>query len=227
MDKDWRDWVASVFIMAVVATLIYAGGGYVAEWVNPRLKAPLKQQRAIHPDLYVYHRKSYVSSAASAEKLIGKPLWVKEGYRWLYGPGEKTFEPLEKIVATAVRQEGEDTLIEFEKGERLYATKISAGNFFYVDEIFLIEDPRELYAHWTAQDWKKIEAHQVELGMTEYQAAFALGAGRLGRYSPGGALRIVEYALRQSAGLPALRLTFKDGLVTNIERIAADEQGPP
>ena len=59
--------------------------------------------------------------------------------------------------------------------------------------------------------------------MTEYQAAFALGAGRLGRYSPGGALRIVDYTLRQSAGLPALRVTFEDGLVTKIEPMAAGE----
>ena len=223
MDKDWRDWVGSVFVMAVIAALVYAGVSYIAEWANPRLKAPRRQERTIHPDLYVFHPKSYVSSAASAEKLIGRPLWVKEGYRRLYDPGEQTFEPLEKIIPTGVREEGEDTLLEFEKADRLYATKIATGELFYVDEIFLIEDPRKLFDHWTAEDWKKVDAHQVDLGMTEYQAAFALGAGRLGRYSPGGALRIVDYTLRQSAGLPALRVTFKEGLVIKIEPIAADE----
>ncbi len=217
MGKDWRDWVGSVFVMAVIAALVYAGVGYVAEWVNPRLKAPRRQERAIHPDLHVFHPKSYVSSAASAEKLIGRPLWVKEGYRRLYGAGEQTFEPLEKIIPTGVRREGEDTFLEFEKAGRLYTSQIGTGELFYVDEIFLIEDPRKLFDHWTAEDWKKVDAHQVDLGMTEYQAAFALGAGRLGRYSPGGAMRIVDYTLRQSAGLPAVRVTFEDGFVTKIE----------
>ena len=222
MNRDWRDWIGSVFVMAVIAALVYAGVSYVAEWVDPRLKAPRQQERAIHPDLHVFHPKSYVSSAASAEKLIGRPLWVKEGYRWLYDPGEQTFEPLEKIVPTGVRRQGEDTLLEFEKADRSYTTKIATGELFYVDEIFLIKDPRQLFEHWAAEDWKKIDAHQVNLGMTEYQAAFALGAGRLGRYSPGGALRIIDYTLRQSDGLPALRVTFEDGLVSKIEPIAGE-----
>ena len=223
MEKDWREWVASVFVMAVIAALIYASVGYIAEWVNPRLKPPRQQERTVHPDLYVFHPKSYVSNAASAEKLIGRPLWVKEGYRWIYEPGEQTFEPLEKIIPTAVRTRGEDTLLEFERADRLCAIKIATSEFFYVDEIFLLEDPRELYDHWTAEDWKKVDAQQVDLGMTDYQAAFALGAGRLGRYSPGGAVRIVDYTFRRSVGLPALRVTFKQGLVIKIEPIAADE----
>ena len=223
MEKEWRDWVGSVFVMAVIVALVYAAVGSIAEWANPRLKPPRKQERTIHPDLYVYHPKSYVDSAASAEELIGRTLWVMEGYRWIYEPGEQTFEPLEKIVPTGVRSRGEQTLLEFERDGRTHTVAIGTGERFYVDAIFLLKNPHELYAHWTPADWEKIEAYRVEPGMTEYQTAFALGAGSLARYSPGGALRILDYTFRRSAGLPALRVTFMDGLVTKVEPLGADE----
>ena len=47
----------------------------------------------------------------------------------------------------------------------------------YSDEIFFIEDPRELYKHWPPDIWKAIDEHRVQPGMNELQASFAIGAG--------------------------------------------------
>ena len=62
-----------------------------------------------------------------------------------------------------------------------YAAPIGAekgGDFkIYSDDIFFIEDPRELYKHWPADVWQKIDAHEVQAGMSELQASFAIGLG--------------------------------------------------
>ena len=43
--------------------------------------------------------------------------------------------------------------------------------------MFFIEDPHELYKHWPAEVWQKIDAHEVQAGMSELQASFAIGMG--------------------------------------------------
>jgi len=35
----------------------------------------------------------------------------------------------------------------------------------------------DLYKHWPADVWKKIDAHEVQAGMSELQASFSIGAG--------------------------------------------------
>jgi hypothetical protein len=47
----------------------------------------------------------------------------------------------------------------------------------YSDNIFFIEDPRDLYKHWPADVWKAVDEHRVQPGMNELQASFALGVG--------------------------------------------------
>ena len=46
-----------------------------------------------------------------------------------------------------------------------------------VDEMFLLQDPHELYNHWPKTIWESVDRHEVTKGMSELQAAFALGAG--------------------------------------------------
>ena len=45
------------------------------------------------------------------------------------------------------------------------------------DEIFFIEDPRELYKHWSTEVWEAVDEHRVLPGMNELQTSFALGLG--------------------------------------------------
>ena len=88
-----------------------------------------------------------------------------------------------------------------------YAAPIGAvkGSDFkiYTDEIFFIEDPHDLYKHWPADVWKKIDAHEVQAGMSELQASFAIGMGapegsgdygwRTLHYANGGKPLVISY----------------------------------
>ncbi|MFZ3342043.1 MAG: hypothetical protein WA213_14250 [Terriglobales bacterium] len=47
----------------------------------------------------------------------------------------------------------------------------------YSDNIFFIEDPHELYKHWSADVWKAVDEHRVLPGMNELQTSFAVGVG--------------------------------------------------
>jgi len=69
----------------------------------------------------------------------------------------------------------------FDLDAKSYAVPIGAekGDDFkiYSDDAFFIEDPRQLYKHWPVDVWKAIDAHQVQRGMSELQASFAIGLG--------------------------------------------------
>lgn len=215
-------WVHTVSVslkIGLVVAAVYLGAVYYQRWTSSLVERSEPQQVKRPADYYVYPPRSYVSDAASARKLIGKPLWVKEGYRWTYQPGDVTFEPLEKIIPTEVRERGGEVLLEFQKNGQTCLVPIGSKQGFYVDEIFFLKDPRELFDHWTPEIWQKVEARQVEPGMTEYQAAFALGAGNVVRTSPDQSSRVVDYTLRRVAGLQPLRVTFTDGIVERIQEL--------
>ena len=217
MTRDWKDWLQGIGKIGVALALVYLGYVYLERWSRAPVQPNQPQKVTIHPDLYVYLPKSYVSSLESARKLVGKPLWVKEGYRWNYKPGDKTLGPIEKIVPSGVRARGGNVLLEFEKEGKSYTVAVSAGNYFYVDEVFFLKDPHELYGHWSDEDWQKIRAHQVEEGMTVSQVTFAAGAGQIVRSSPGGKTRIVDYTLGKEYGVPPVRVTFRDGIAGQVE----------
>jgi hypothetical protein len=100
---------------------------------------------------------------------------------------------------------------------KTYAVPIGAfkgGDFkIYSDDVFFIEDPRELYKHWPADVWKKIDAHEVQAGMNELQASFAIGAGvpegsgdygwRTLRYANGGKPLAITYQNDKAVAIKA------------------------
>ena len=219
-DSDWKDWLLGAGKIGIALVLVYLGYTYLERWSSAPVQPNQPAKVTIHPDLYVYLPKSYVSGLESARKLVGKPLWVREGYRWNYQPGDKTLGPIEKIVPSGVRAIGANVVLEFEREGESCTVPISVGDHFYVDEVFFSKDPRELYNHWTDEDWQKVEAHKVEVGMTETQVNFAAGAGQIVRSSPGGKTRIVEYSLGTEAGVPPKRVTFHDGIAGQVEPLS-------
>jgi hypothetical protein len=50
-----------------------------------------------------------------------------------------------------------------------------ASYTFSTDDIFFYDDPHKLFSHWTPDQWAAIDAHKVVPGMSERQAALALG----------------------------------------------------
>ena len=217
MTRDWKDWLLGVGKIGIAFALVYLGYVYLERWSRAPVQRNQPRKVTIQPDLYVYLPKSYVSTLESARKLVGKPLWVREGYRWNYEPGDKTLGPIEKIMPTGVRSSGGNVLLEFEKDGESCSVPISTGNRFFVDAVFFLKDPRELYSHWSDEDWQKIAAHQVEKGMTETQVTFAAGVGQNIRSSPGGITRVVDYTLGKEEGVPPVRVTFREGIADQVE----------
>jgi len=136
----------------------------------------------------------------SAKQLTQQPVWVKEGYRYTYYPYDPTRRrtdfsheagrllPIQRLEikdvvtdATPGSADQRQVMAVFEQEGKSYTVPIGSlqgGNYhIYSDEIFYIQDPRELYRHWPPAIWEAIVQHQVKPGMNEYQADFAIGMG--------------------------------------------------
>ena len=217
MKRDWIQAVQALLKLGLVATGIYLAFVYYDRW-SARLPVEERREQLLkNPDYYVFPPRSYVSDLASARKLVGKPLWVKEGYRWTYEPDDKPLGPLEKIVPTAVRQRGGEVVIDFEKHGKRATMPIGSQVGFVVDELFFIEDPREIFKHWTAEDWEKIEAHKAETGMTEYQITSAIGGGSLVPSLSSAKRRVVDYKLCALDDISPVRVYYDEGVAERVE----------
>ncbi len=187
---------------------------------------------ALDPDYYVTPKKLHPEDLKDAKELTRQPVWVRDGYRYAYYPyaGHSDFEhpagtlgPIEKLDIKDVvldRTPGspsqKQVMAVFEKDGKRYAFPVGVndnGDYkIYSDDILFIQDPRELYKHWSADVWKAIDNHEVKPGMNEIQAFFAVGVGSpegTGMSNP----RIVDFP---DNGHP-LRVTFTNGKATEIQ----------
>lgn len=220
-DSMWWYWVRLGVKAAVVLGVFYVTYHF---YERNRIKnMTLREEPAqikLPDDAYVFVPKSYVVDMESAQrKLIGKPLWVKEGFRWAYQPGDRLFGPLERIVPTRVSAQGGEARIHFSQGGKEASFVIGRPDRVLVDDIFFIKDPMEIYDHWTEEQWSQVEDGVVEVGMSEIQIGFALGVGQVVRQSPGAATRILEYRQCKEAGLAPVRVTYKRHVAAEIEPI--------
>ncbi len=218
-EQNWVRVVSASLKVGIVAALLYVGAVFLerrwAQWEGSGEPRTIE----LHPDLYVHPKKTYVSTFETArKKLTGMPLWVKEGWRWsCEDDGERLLEPIERVTPERVFERDDRIWIAFERETGPCEVAISVAGRIYVDEIFFIEDPRELFSHWPAEDWAKIEAHQVEPGMSEYQAAFALGVGRVRESSNNRRFRVVEYSACEKAGVAPVVIRYVDGYADTID----------
>ncbi|MGZ4845617.1 MAG: hypothetical protein ACXV8M_11650 [Candidatus Angelobacter sp.] len=82
---------------------------------------------------------------------------------------------------------------------------------FSANDLFFYEDPHELYKHWPADIWSAIDQHQAKQGMSELQAAFALGANMSADGGDYGN-RTIEFA---NAG-KSVTVTFEKNKATTV-----------
>lgn len=196
------------------------------------LAAPKRPEVALDPDYYVTPKKLHPQDLKDAKELTKQPVWVREGYHYTYYPysGRSDFKhsagtlgPIEKLDIKDVvldRTPGSATQKQvtavFEKNGKRYAFPIGIddhGDYkIYSDDMLFIQDPHQLYKHWSPDVWKAIDSHEVKPGMNELQAWFAIGVGSpegTGMSNP----RIVNFP---NNGHP-LRVTFTDGKATDIQ----------
>lgn len=221
-----------VLLVAIVAAGINLYRYFRARQVQ--IVAPQQTTVALDPDYYVTPKKLHPQDLKDAKELTKQPVWVRGGYQYTYYPynGHSDFDhpagtlgPIEKLEIKDVvldRTPGgpssqKQVMAVFEKDGKRYAFPIGVddrgGYKIYSDEILYIQDPRDLYKHWSADTWKAIDEHQVKPGMNELQAFFAIGVGTpegTGLSNP----RIVDFP---NNGHP-VRVAFTDGKATDIQQ---------
>ena len=135
---------------------------------------------------------------------------------------EGLLKPIEKLeikdVVTAMpvgKGERRQVMAVFEKDGKSYAVPIgyeADGEYkIYSDDMFFVEDPHDLYNHWTPDVWQAVEQHQVKPGMNEMQADFAIGMG-----IPDGGSSSYEKTVRYANGGKPVVIVYRDGKAAEI-----------
>ena len=195
-------------------------------------KGPQTQTAPLNADYYVTPKKLHAHDLKSARELTQQPAWVKEGYRYQYYPysSHSDFKhpagllgPIEKLQFTDLVVEkspdapNRQLMAVFEKDGKKYSVPIGMverDNYeIYIDEMFYIQDPRELYKHWSKDVWQAIDAHELKPGMNELQASFAAGVGLLESGS-----RTDERVLKYPNGGKPLIVTYRDGKAAEVKQ---------
>jgi hypothetical protein len=236
MTPEAKQKIQLVLLAAFVIATIRAGVIFYQRHED-RVEAE-KQKRArdlgySNPDYYVSPKKLHPYDVKSAKQLTQQPAWVKEGYHYTYyryDPASRRVDfthdagllgPIEKLNINDVivakhpdSREQQQVMAVFQKEGKSYAVPIgyeANGEYnIYSDDMFFIEDPRDLYKHWPADVWQAVEQHQVKPGMNELQADFAVG---MGIPDSGSSL---EKTVRYANGGKPLVVVFRDGKAAEV-----------
>ena len=213
-EKPWLAIVSVSLKIGLVLALAYVAYDYLTRPGAGGGAPPERRETPLQADQYVHPSKTNISTYASAKRLEEMDLWIKEGWRRSAEPGERLLGPLEKVTPTRVYEQDGELRIAFDKDGKPSWLAVGEGGRVFVDDIFFIEDPAKLYAHWSEEDWRRVRKHETWIGMSEMQAIFSLGYGRPLDVSPGGQTRIVEFPGRPEKE-PAV-ITFRDGIATEV-----------
>ena len=227
-------------LQVFLAIAIVLAGGRAAYIVYERHEAMKedakpKQEMTLKADYYVTPKTVHPYDLKSARQFTEQPVWVKYGYQLTYYPYDSkrhktdfgheagVLLPLQKLaiqdVVTDVAPQApgnKQVLACFSLDGKNYAVPIGAekGSDFKLraNDIFFIEDPHDLYRHWPADVWKKIDAHEVQSGMSELQATFAIGSG-----IPEGSGDYGSRTLHYANGGKPLVITFQNDKAVEIK----------
>jgi hypothetical protein len=227
-------------LQVFLAIAIVLAGGRAAYIVYERHEAMKedakpKQEMTLKADYYVTPKTVHAYDLKSARQFTEQPVWVKYGYQLTYYPYDSkrhktdfgheagVLLPLQKLaiqdVVTDVAPQApgnKQVLACFSLDGKNYAVPIGAekGSDFKLraNDIFFIEDPHDLYRHWPADVWKKIDAHEVQSGMSELQATFAIGSG-----IPEGSGDYGSRTLHYANGGKPLVITFRNDKAVEIK----------
>jgi hypothetical protein len=171
---------------------------------NPGVVPRDAQRQVLSQDELVVMREFFPVHFEQTLRLEGTTVWEKNGYMMPYYPyvgGNVLFAKragvlpaaqrmdVKKIVKAAVPAAEQDKI---EHGSRqafavftmpgspaLYATPIGymrgSEEGYYSDLLFYYDDPHTIYDHWPKDVWAAVDAHQVKPGMSENEAAMAVG----------------------------------------------------
>jgi len=125
----------------------------------------------------------------------------------------------ERLPGGTVLRGQKQVMALFNQGNKHFAVPVGNelnGDYkIYADEMFFIQDPRQLYKHWPADVWDAVDKHQVKPGMNELQADFAVGMGTPEPTNEDG-VKAVKYP---NGGKP-LQVMYRDGKAVEIKNPA-------
>jgi len=225
---ETKQWIQLALVVALIAAGIRTGSIFYNR--HEEAVAAEKKKHAVsvgyaNADYYVNPKKLYPYDLKSAKQLTQQPVWVKEGYRYAFyrydaashhvdfGHEAGLLLPIEQLaikdVVTAMPPgpgQQKQVMAVYEKDGKSFAVPIGVetGEYhIYSDEMFYIQNPRDLYKHWPADVWQAVENHEVKPGMNELMADFAVGMGipdagdssysKTVRYANGGKPLVVVY----------------------------------
>jgi hypothetical protein len=188
-----------------------------------------------NPDYYVAPKKLYPYDLKSAKLLTQQPVWAKEGYKYTYYPYDAARKRVDfaheaGLLLPIERLEIKDVVTDtpigpgsrrqmmavFQKDGKSYAVPIGfeadEQYTIYSDEMLFIEDPHQLYKHWSADVWQAVDQHEVKPGMNELQADFAVGMGM-----PDSGDSSYEKTVRYPNGGKPLVVIYHDGKAAEIK----------
>jgi hypothetical protein len=188
-----------------------------------------------NPDYYVAPKKLYPYDLKSAKLLTQQPVWAKEGYKYTYYPYDAARKRVDfaheaGLLLPIERLEIKDVVTDtpigpgsrrqmmavFQKDGKSYAVPIGfeadEQYSIYSDEMLFIEDPHQLYKHWSADVWQAVDQHEVKPGMNELQADFAVGMGM-----PDSGDSSYEKTVRYPNGGKPLVVLYHDGKAAEIK----------
>jgi hypothetical protein len=228
----------ALLLGVVVATL---RAGYILYERHEDKVAADKQKQAqnvgySNPDSYVSPKKLYPYDLKSARQLTQQPVWVKEGYRYTYYPYDSARKqvdfahdgglllPIEKLAITDVvaamppgKGERRQVMAIFQKEGKTFAVpigfEVDEQYTIYSDEMLFVEDPHDLYKHWPPEVWQAVAQHQVNPGMNELQADFAIGMG----VPDAGSSSSFERTVRYPNGGKPLVVIYRDGKAAEVK----------
>jgi hypothetical protein len=238
MSPETKQKIQVVLVLAVVAATLRTGYILYRRHQDARVAEKQKQPEDVgfsNPDYYVVPKKLYPYDLKTARQLTQQPVWVKEGYRYTYyhydaATKKVDFDheaglllPIEKLeikdVVTARpsgAQQQRQMMAVFEKDGKDCAVPVGfevEGQYkIYSDEMFFIQDPHELYKHWSADVWQAVKQHEVKPGMNELQADFAIGMG-----VPDAGDTSYEKTVRYPNGGKPLVVVYHDGKAAEIK----------
>lgn len=155
-------------------------------------------------DDLVVMRAFFPAHYADLQRLEGTTVWMKNGYTMPYFPyvdGQIRFGrqvglipaaqriDVKKIIKASVPTNVDDgiehgtqqafAVFALPGSTELYGTAVgtmdSRLESYYTDMLFFYDDPHTIYAHWPADVWATIDAHQVMPGMSELETQMAVG----------------------------------------------------
>jgi hypothetical protein len=238
MSPEAKQRIQLVLVVAVLAAGVRTAYIFYQRHQDALEAARQKQAQDVgysNPDYYVSPKKLYPYDLKSAKQLTQQPVWAKEGYRYAYyhyDPAVKHVEfaheaglllPIERLAIKDVLSamppgagQRKQVMAVFEKEANSYAVPIgfeADGEYnIYSDEMFFIENPRDLYKHWPADVWQAVEQHEVKPGMNELQADFAIGMG-----VPDAGDTSYEKTVRYPNGGKPLVIVYHDGKAAEIK----------